>query len=151
MGENPRIRGQLSPVGIFFFLGRGGGNHIAFIGNGGEGSVVSNRVLNGGQRKMTTTKRRSLHSYRDVEGQLDRYISFFFTTKIVRPIPLSHSKPWKSTSFQKFQPQTNIFSSELISDVNNPNFLLYYMPSANKSRNRLSLDCRHGSVWTFVA
>ena len=77
MGKNPRIRGQLSPVGIFFFLGRGGGNHIAFIGNGGEGSVVSNRVLNGGQRKMTTTKRRSLHSYRDVkEGQV--HFIFFY-------------------------------------------------------------------------
>ena len=71
MGENPRIRGQLSPVGIFFFWEGGGGNHIALIGNGGEGSVVSNRVLKGGQRKMTTTKRRSLHSYRDVkEGQV---------------------------------------------------------------------------------
>lgn len=72
MGENPRIRGQLSPVGNFFFLGRGGGgDHIAFIGNGGGGSVVSNRVLKGGQRKMTTTKRRSLHSYREVkEGQV---------------------------------------------------------------------------------
>ena len=73
MGENPRIRGQLSPVGIFFLGGEGRGkNHIAFIGNGGEGSVVSNRVLKGGQRKMTTTKRRSLHSYRDVkEGQVN--------------------------------------------------------------------------------
>ena len=72
MGENPRIRGQLSPVGIFFFGGEGRGkNHIAFIGNGGGGSVFSNRVLKGGQRKMTTTKRRSLHSYRDVkEGQV---------------------------------------------------------------------------------
>lgn len=72
MGENPRIRGQLSPVGIFFWGGGGEGeNHIAFIGNGGEGSVVSNRVLKGGQRKVTTTKRRSLHSYRDVkEGQV---------------------------------------------------------------------------------
>ena len=72
MGENPRIRGQLSPVGIFFLGGRGGEgeNHIAFIANGGGGSVVSNRVLKGGQRKVTTTKRRSLHSYRDVkEGQ----------------------------------------------------------------------------------
>ena len=143
MGENPRIRGQLSPVGIFFFWGGGEGeNQIAFIGNGGGGSVVPNRVLKGGQRKMTTTKIGSLYSYRDVkEGQ----VHFIFLQ-----IPLSHSKPWKSTSFQKFQPQTNIFSSELISEVNNPNFLRYYMPSANKSRNRLSLDCRHGSVWTFV-
>ena len=72
MGENPRIRGQLSPVGIFFWGGGGEGeNHIAFIGNGGGGSVVYNRVLKGGQRKVTTTKRRSLHSYRDVkEGQV---------------------------------------------------------------------------------
>ena len=95
---------------------------------------------------MNTTKRRSLHSYRDVkEGQ----VHFIFLQ--LKSYDLSHSKPWKSTSFQKFQPQKNIFSSELISNVNNPNFLRYYMPSANKSRNRLSLDCRHGSVWTFVA
>ena len=86
---------------------------------------------------MTTTKIGSLYSYRDVkEGQ----VHFIFLQ-----IPLSHSKPWKSTSFQKFQPQTNKISSELISNVNKPNFLRYYMPSANKSRNRLSLDCRHGS------
>ena len=71
MGENQRIRGQLSPVGIFLGGEGGGGNHIAFIGNGGGGSVVSNRVLKGGQRKMNTTKRRSLHFYRDVkEGQV---------------------------------------------------------------------------------